>query len=462
MTAPHSIVERRTRLPVPAEEAFAWHERPGAFERLVPPWERVEVLERSGGLADGARTVAQIHAGPIAFRWVAQHRDYVAGRQFADVQLEGPFARWTHLHRIEPETETASTAYDRIEYALPGGAVGGAAAGWPVRRRIRRMLAYRHRLLAADLAAHARFRGHPRLHVAVTGASGLLGSAVIPFLTTGGHRVTRIVRGAPGRGEIGWDPAGGRLDPADLEGVDAVIHLAGENIGTRWTPVRRRRIVQSRLLGTRLLAETIARLRQPPRVLLSASAVGVYGDRGDAVLTETDSAGAPPDFLVTLGREWEAAADPARAAGVRVVHPRFGIVLTPAGGALGRMLPPFRVGAGGPLGSGRQWVSWVAMDDAVGAVHHVLMTESLTGPVNVTAPQPVTSRAFAASLGRALKRPALVPAPAFALRLLFGEMADTALLGSQRVLPSELAASGYHFRYPELPMAFEHLLGVER
>ena len=462
MTARLSTVERRSRLPVPAGEAFAWHERPGAFERLIPPWERVEVLERSGGLGDGARTVARVRSGPLAFRWVAEHHDYVPGSQFADVQTEGPFARWRHLHRFEPEGEDASVATDRIEFALPLGSVGAAAGRWTARRRIERMLAYRHRLLASDLAEHAHFRDRPRLHVAVTGASGLLGSALVPFLTTGGHRVSRMVRGAPGPDEIGWDPAAGRLDQAALEGVDAVIHLAGENIGVRWTAARKRRIVDSRLQGTRLLAETLARLRHPPAVLLSASAVGVYGNRGHTVLTEEDPSGeAPPDFLVELGHRWEAAADPARAAGIRVVHPRFGIVLTPAGGALGRMLPPFRLGAGGPLGSGRQWVSWVALDDVLGALHHALMADDLSGPVNVTAPGPVTSRHFAATLGRTLGRPALVPAPAFALRLLFGEMADTALLAGQRVLPARLTQSGYRFRYPELAMALEHLLGVE-
>ena len=460
MPSPFTVVERRTRLPVSAEEAYAWHARPGAFERLTPPWERVEVVERPGGIEDGARAVLRLRAGPLGTRWVAVHRDNVPGRQFADEQVEGPFSYWRHLHRFEPEGEGASTAIDRIEYAPPFGTLGAAAEAWVARPRVERMLAYRHRVLPADLAAHARFRDRPRLHVAITGASGLLGSALGPFLTTGGHRVTPVVRGRARAGTIAWEPDAGRIDIAGLAGVDAVMHFAGESVGARWTGERKRRIRESRLKGTRLLAETLARLPRPPRVLISASGVGVYGNRGDERLTEASSTvDAPPDFFVELGREWEAATEPARAAGIRVVLVRMGVVLTPAGGALQRMLLPFRLGVGGPLGSGQQWLSWIASDDAIGALHHTLMTETLAGPVNLTAPEPVRGREFASTLGRVLHRPAVLPVPAAGLRFLFGEMADVALLASQRVLPAKLADTGYGFRFPALEGALRHLLG---
>ncbi|MDQ3427753.1 MAG: TIGR01777 family oxidoreductase [Gemmatimonadota bacterium] len=459
MPSPSTTIERSVLLPASVEDAFAWHERPGALERLWPPWERLEVLEQSGGIRDGGRAVFRVRAGPASFRWVARHRDYLPSRQFTDEQLEGPFSQWTHLHRFEPAGARACRLTDRVEYRAPFGILGRAAAPWLVRPRLERMFDYRHALLGEDLAAHAGFPD-ARLHVAVTGASGLLGSSLVPFLSTGGHRVTRLVRGAPREGELRWDPAGGQVDAAELEGVDAVVHLAGENVGARWTRERKRRIRESRADGTRVLAETLARMRRPPRVLVSASAIGVYGDRGSEILTEmSPPPGASSDFLVAVGTEWEAATEPARAAGIRVVLLRFGIILTPAGGALGRMLPAFRLGGGGPLGSGDQWMSWIAIDDAAGAVHHALLSDSLEGPVNATAPEPVTNREFAATLGRVLGRPALVPVPGAALRLAFGEMADVALLGSQRVIPRRLVEAGYRHRHPALEGALRFLLG---
>ena len=460
MTSPFHVIERTSTLPASAEEAFAWHERPGAFERLTPPWERVEVVERTGGLEDGARATLRLHVGPVPLRWVAVHRDYVKGRQFVDEQAAGPFSHWIHQHLFEPVGPAASRYTDRIEFAPPFGTVGAAAGMWLARPRAERMVAYRHAMLREDLAAHARFRNQRPLHVAVTGASGLLGSALTPFLTTGGHRVTPVTRQPKPAHAIRWDPSSGAIDVSAFEGLDAVVHLAGENVGVRWTGERKRRIRESRVVGTRLLAEALAELKQPPRVLVSASAMGIYGHRGDEVLTEEATPGGPPsDFLVDVGRQWEAATEPARAAGIRVVHLRFGIVLTPRGGALGRMLPPFRAGSGGPLGSGNQWVSWISVDDAISAVHHALFTEELSGPVNAVAPEPVTSRTFAATLGRVLHRPAILPAPAPALRLLFGEMADTALLASQRVSSARLVASGYSFRHPRLESALRHVLG---
>jgi uncharacterized protein (TIGR01777 family) len=460
MPSPFFVVERQSRLSVPAEEAFAWHRRPGAFERLSPPWERIEVLERSGGIEDGSRVALRVRSGPLRFRWVAVHRDYVPDRQFVDEQVEGPFTHWAHLHRVDSLGPDASIVIDRVEFAPPFGTLGAASGMWVARPRIERMLAYRHRVLPADLRDHARYRDRPRLRIAVTGATGLLGSALIPFLTTGGHLVTPIVRGTPRPGQIGWDPSAGRLDPGQLEGMDAVIHLAGENVGARWTRERKRRIAESRIRGTRLLAETLAKLRRPPKVLVSASAIGVYGDRGDEALSESSPIPqGDSDFFVELGRHWEGATEPARAAGIRVALTRFGIVLTPAGGALKRMLLPFRMGAGGKIGSGRQWVSWVAIDDLIGGIHHAIMNDSLSGPVNLTAPASLPSREFAATLGRILGRPSLVPAPAFALKLMFGEMADTALLSSQRVLPVELSNAGYQFRYPDLGSALRHVLG---
>ncbi len=298
------------------------------------------------------------------------------------------------------------------------------------------------------------------MRVAVTGSRGLVGSALVAWLTTEGHRVMRLVRGSPSGEDISWDPGEGVRDVARLEGVDAVVHLAGENIGAgRWTPQHKDAIRRSRVEGTRRLGESLARLSDRPQVLVSASAIGYYGDRGSELLTEESPPG--KDFLARVCQEWEAAAEPAWRAGIRVVHLRFGMILSPAGGALARMLPPFRAGLGGRLGRGTQYVSWIAIDDAIGAIRHAISAEALKGPVNAVGPNPVTNGEFTRVLARVLSRPALLPMPAFAARLAFGEMADALLLASQRVMPTRLQASGYRFRYPELEVALRHLLGRE-
>ncbi len=298
------------------------------------------------------------------------------------------------------------------------------------------------------------------MKVLLSGSSGLVGSALVPFLTGGGHEVVRLVRSEPGRetSEVRWDPEAGEINKAGLEGVDAAVHLAGESIAAgRWTAARKARILESRVKGTQLLAESLAGLEAPPKALVSASAVGYYGDRGEEALTEDSGSGSA--FLSEVCRQWEAATEPAARAGIRVVNLRFGVILASAGGALPRLLTPFRLGVGGRLGSGKQFMSWIALDDVVGAILHALTTETIQGPVNAVAPQSVTNREFTKTLGRILGRPTLFPMPACAARLAFGEMADELLLASQRVEPAKLLASGYRFRFPDLESALRHLLG---
>jgi uncharacterized protein (TIGR01777 family) len=296
------------------------------------------------------------------------------------------------------------------------------------------------------------------MKVAITGVSGLLGSALVPFLREGGHEVLRLVRRAPkAKDEARWDPAAGTIDASALEAADAVVNLSGENLaGGRWTEQRKDLLRSSRLGPTRLLAETLARLKTKPKALVSVSAIGYYGNRGDAWLTEAEPAAG--DFLGRLSSEWESAAQPAAAAGIRVVHPRLGVVLSPAGGALGKMLLPFKAGLGGVLGPGTQYMSWIAIDDVLGAFRHLLEGEGLAGPVNTVAPEPVTNAVFTKTLGRVLGRPTVAPAPGFALRLAFGEMADATLLSSARVRADRLLAGGYSFRFPTLEGALRHVL----
>jgi uncharacterized protein len=296
------------------------------------------------------------------------------------------------------------------------------------------------------------------MKILVTGASGLVGQALVRSLESKGHGVLRLVRKAPaGGGEVRWDPSAGTIDAAALEGIDAAVHLAGENLAEgRWTEEKKRRIRESRVEGTRLISETLAALARKPEVLVSASAVGFYGSRGDEVLTERSAAG--DDFLAGVCREWEEATAAAEGAGLRVVHLRFGVILSGEGGALKKMLTPFRMGVGGKLGDGRQYVSWVTLDDAVAAIEHALSVESLSGPVNVVAPRPVTNEEFTKAMGGALSRPTFFPVPAFAARLAFGEMADATLLSSQRAEPARLTESGFVFKYPEIEGALRHVL----
>lgn len=296
------------------------------------------------------------------------------------------------------------------------------------------------------------------MRVLITGASGLIGKAVGAALGRSGDEAIALVRGRPGAGpQPSWDPETGRIDAAALEGFDAVVHLAGENVsGGRWTPERKRRIRESRVVGTRLLAEALAGLQRPPAVLACASAIGYYGDRGDDMVDEESAPG--EGFLAEVCREWEAAAEPARARGIRVAHLRFGLVLSGRGGALGRMLPLFRLGLGGRLGSGRQWMSWIALDDLVEVVLRVLREEAFSGPINVVAPRPVRNAGFTAALARVLKRPAVFPVPALLLRLALGEMADELLLASTRVDPMRLRHAGHRFRFEDIEAALRNEL----
>jgi uncharacterized protein (TIGR01777 family) len=449
----------RTRIRASAAEAFRWHTRPGAFQRLTPPWEQVRVLSQSGGIRDNDEVTLETFIGPFAVRWVALHQDLIEGVQFRDVQVKGPFARWEHTHRFTPDGEGAFWMEDTIDYELPIGALGRIIAGPTVAAKLARAFHYRHEVLTHDLLVHQASRGDEPLNILVTGTSGLIGSAVVPFLTAGGHTVVKLSRQRAGeRGaSAGWNPAAGEINLTQAGAIDAVVHLAGESVAQRWTPQAKQRIRESRVAGTRLLAAALARLPQPPKVLVCASATGFYGDRGDEWLDESGTQGR--GFLADVVRDWEAAAAPAVESGIRVVHLRFGIVLGLNGGALKKMLPAFRVGLGGRIADGRAWWSWIALDDVLGVVHQALTNASLRGVVNAVSPTPVTNEGFTEALGRVLHRPAIFPVPRFAVELLFGEMGREALLASFRVKPVRLVESGFRFSFPDLEPALRHLLG---
>nr|WP_217909997.1 TIGR01777 family oxidoreductase [Pseudenhygromyxa sp. WMMC2535] len=458
-------------LPVSREALFAWHARPGAFERLSPSWQRVEVVDKRGGIEDGARLHIRLRKGPLGVDWIARHQGYAPPEKFEDESERGPFARWHHVHRFESLAAERSALVDAIDFALPLDPLSWPIVGGMVQGEVERMFRQRHVRTANDLRRHQQFAAAGPQRVALSGASGMVGAALGAFLTTGGHTVLPMVRRAkqaqnsaqnPDQNRnqaasIAWSPREGSIDTAALEGLDAVVHLAGEPVVGRWTPQKREAIMRSRVDGTSLLCEALAKLDHKPKVLVCASAVGFYGDRGDHELDEDSDPG--EGFLVEVVRAWEDATRAAEEAGIRVVNLRIGVVLSPQGGALSRLLLPARFGLGGPVGSGRQWQSVIDLDDLLGVVLHAIHDERLRGPVNAVGPQPLRQRDFARQLGALLHRPAVMPLPAAIVRAIFGQLGDEVLLASQRVLPRRLEAAGFHWDFPSLEDSLRHQLG---
>lgn len=458
-----STFTRSIRIERPASEVFAWHERPGAFERLAPPWQKIEVLSHAGGIRDGARVSLRAKIGPAWTRWDVEHRDYVEGVQFRDVQMRGPFAHWEHLHRVEPADDgRACVLTDEIKYRLPFGAAGRIAGGPFARAELERLFAYRHAVTKADVELMNRHISVRPMRFVVAGASGLVGRALTAFLRTQGHEVVKLARRATAAAdEVFWDPARGELDPHALRGADVVVNLSGEGVADgRWTEARKEAILRSRLDATRTLVAALGGVkseRQRPFALISASATGFYGSRGAERLDEESEGGG--GFLAEVCARWETEARRAEELGMRVVRLRTGVVLTPSGGALAKLLPLFRAGLGGRLGDGRMWMSWIALNDLVGAIYHAVLDTRCDGAVNAVAPCAVTNAEFARTLGRVLRRPAVLPAPAVALKAAFGEMAEETLLASTLVEPAKLADAGYVFRHKNLEVALRAMLG---
>lgn len=455
-----------SRVPANVEEVFTWHERPGAFERLAPPWVNIDVLDRTGGIRDGSRVVMRINYGPLNLLWTVEHKDFIRNQQFCDYQVQGPLPFYEQLHKFVAESDTTCLLDDYVRYQLPAGPAGEMAAGYAVHHEFQRLFRYRHQIVIDDLHFAHRYKEARPMKIAITGSTGFIGSALVPLLTTQGHSVVRMVRPNshktdPGVGEtVLWNPTEGLLDPTALEGCDAIVHLAGDNIASeRWNDEKKAKLRESRIKSTQLLVDTIGKMKNPPKVLVAASAIGFYGERHDDTLTEDSAKGT--GFLADLCNDWEQTTRGAESFGTRVVNMRIGVVLSPKGGALQKMLLPFQMGAGGPIGTGKQWFSWIALDDVIGAILHALLTDSVRGPVNAVAPNPVTNAAYSTALGHALSRPAIIPMPAFAARMAFGEFADECLLCSAKVLPKRLESTGYKFRYPELDGALRHLLGKE-
>jgi uncharacterized protein (TIGR01777 family) len=394
--------------------------------------------------------------GPLSIPWKLIHRDYRQNEQFCDEQVSGPFSAWRHVHTFIPNSTNSCTMRDEIYFRAPFNL---SVITPLVKRELSRLFRYRHAVLANDLALHARCKNTPRKTILISGSSGFIGSALTAFLSTAGHKVLKLVRHQPrDESERAWDPKRGTLDAKVFEGVDVVIHLGGANIvGKRWSAEYKREILESRTQSSSLLCKTIAQLSRKPEAVIMASAAGFYGDTGGNVVDEHSPVGA--DFLAKTCAAWESSARDALNDSTRLVILRIGTVLNATGGALKKMLPAFKLGLGGALGSGNQYMSWIALQDLLGIIEHAVSTTSMHGAFNAVAPESSTNNEFTDTLGRVLHRPTAMRVPTKMLRLLFGEVADAALLASSRVAPTRLIESGYAFLRPELEGALRAEIG---
>lgn len=484
-----------THLPHPRTEVFRWFSRPGALVRLTPSFFGTILAEPSKGinpgstaamgvgvpgglgmwLASAAGTVRGMLPVPPSrlkwarpeLRWDALHTELVPDASFTDVMAKGPLSSWTHNHSFRDGGQGTTVMVDDVRYELPAP----ARTDWAHRQmeaELARMFAFRERQLRDDLAFHAAHQVGP-LVIAVSGASGLVGRQLCALLGGGGHTVLKLVRSAPrAADEIFWDPDTGQVDKSALAQAQVVVHLAGHPIGGRFTQATKQAILDSRVRGTGLLAQTLADMASDGvhRTLVCGSAVGYYGADPHAAAAGADpqplaeSAPNGSDFLAGVCRDWEAACDPAAAAGLRVVNVRTGLVLSAAGGVLQRLLPLFLAGVGGPVGE-KQWQSWVGIDDIAGIFAHAALSSDVAGPVNGVAPRPVTAGSFARTLGRVLKRPAALKVPSLGPKVLLGRQGAAELaLASQRVSAAKIQESGYTFRDADLESALRHILGA--
>ncbi len=447
----------QSTVPHPVANVFSWHTRPGAFERLNPPWRPVKVLRAPQSLHPGSEVSISLPLlGPIRIPWHLRHGEFRENDEFNDEQISGPFVSWRHRHRFFSETATSTTIVDEISFQPPWYA--SPCAGL-ITQELKRLFAFRHKRLADDLSLHARWHEMPRQRIIIAGASGFIGQSLCAFLLTAGHTVVRLVRRAPrDNSEYQWDPDRGILNPAAFADVDVVINLAGEPILGRWTQAKKRAIKDSRVNSAALLTRTIRELAKPPRVAIMASAIGFYGNTRGAHTDESSPVGS--DFLADVCRSWEEASQPLAATSCRLVHLRIGTVLSPLGGALKQLFTIFSIGLGGSIGRGRRIMSWIALQDLLGIIEYAMFSESLSGPVNAVTPLPIENREFASTLARLLRRPALCPAPPLVLRAIYGEVADSVLLTSTAISPNKLTASGYNFLYPDITSALRAECGI--
>ena len=462
------LFEHSSEFSCPVDRLFEYHEQAGAINRLIPPWEPASVVASNDSLQVGSLVSVRNKIGPISQIWKAEHTQYVRNELFVDELKSGPFAKWKHEHRFAPISDSASILTDRIDFQLHGAPLSNVLKSW-VDSKLTAMFRFRHRITADDLKFSELLpTAQHQLRIGVSGSSGLIGRRTIELASVLGIEVVRSTRPQSDQPPSRW-PRGVLSAPEDqleaFENLDAWIHLGGAGIADkRWTNSYKQAIKNTRIDSTKKLVTRLSQLKSPPKALICASGVGIFGNRGDERLDESSSvarSATGDDFLSEVAREWEAAAMKYSDRSGRVALARFGVVLHPRSGALSKMLLPFRLAAGGPMGSGKQYWPWVHIDDAASILLWLALASDRQGPVHVVAPECLSNRDFSAVLAKVLHRPSWLPAPAFALRIALGEMADALLLASARTVPSVLLESGFPFRFPTLEGALRNVLGSE-
>ncbi len=456
----HLLFTRISHYPCTPEQLYEWHKHDGALERLLPPWEKTKILHKQGGIDPGATVSLQTRTAPLNFipiNFTAKHIAAEKGDFFVDTQTRGPFAHWKHTHLFR-QHDAGCELEDRVEYALPLQHLLPTFITKKIEYKLQAMFIWREQTLLEDIRLHTSC-SRKKLRLLVSGASGIIGRTLTPMLSTGGHEVWRLVRrkADSSKKEIYWNPDTGELDLSCAPHFDGVIHLAGEYIGLiRWTEEKRKRVLDSRVKGTRLLIAALAAREKKPAVFLCASANGYYGENSALNIDEATSAGT--NFIATVCKKWEQEAEKAQEHGMRTAMLRFGVGLTPQGGALERILKALPFGYIRSFGDGEQMISWISNDDMAAAILHCL-THEIEGPVNVVAPMPVTNKDFIRILAKITRQPRLFSIPAWLLRFFFKEMADEMVLASSHISCQKLNDSGFHFRHPDLETALRAMLG---
>ena len=455
-------------LPFSVGEVFRYFESPGALERLLPPWQNVEVVSSDQSIQPGSHVLLRLRALGLSKLWRAVHVEYQPPYLFSDRQEFGPFRFWNHRHSFQSIEERRTLAIDSIEFELPMNSMTQPLFGSWVQRQLQGYFAYRHHVVMGDLSLQSMMTSHPSKTIAITGSSGLVGQRVCSLLSVMGHRVLRLVRPssktttpmALHENEYLWDPREGLDNKEALEGIDAFIHLAGKGIATgRWTDSQKQQLRSSRVEATQLLCRQLSTLQEPPKSFVSASGLGIYGDTGERIVEE-DTVPSADTFLGKLARDWENASTVLGDRGTRVAHGRLGMVLSPKDGALRSILPIVRWGLSGRLGSGDQHWTWIDVDDAAAAFVWMALQSQQSGAFHLVSPESCTNLVFTKTLAKILHRPSFLPAPAGLLRMVVGEMADELLLTSCRAIPSKLLAEGFPFRSPNLEKCLRQILGL--